>query len=311
MKKPTKNKLHCVILFLALVWGSRTIAQQDTGAAATAADSVVAEEMVNLKYYALNNREQYLLLENFMKEGKKKTPLKNKAFRVYLDSLAPTHLLGNITTNGNGLAKATIPPSLSDAWNASASHTFLAEAMAKEGEAAAELPVTRAKIEIDTASEEGVRTITIKVLQMNGSNWEPVPDVEMKAGVKRLGGILPGGEEESYTTDSSGTVTVTFNKDSLPGNAKGEILLAVRIDDNDVVGNLQAEKKVNWGKAVKYDNHFFDQRTLWSTRYRTPFWLLFMAYSIVLSVWGALIYIVLQLLKIKKMGKGVSEPAAV
>jgi len=42
-----------------------------------------------------------------------------------------------------------------------------------------------------------------------------------------------------------------------------------------------------------------------SVLFRTPIGLLFVAYSIVIGVWGTIIYIILQIAKIKKMGKAV------
>src|SRR5690242_9479464 len=128
----------------------------------------------------------------------------------------------------------------------------------------------------------------------------------MKAGVKRLGGILSGGDEATYTTDSTGTAIIEFKKDSLPGDEKGNIILAAKIEDNDLFGNLQVEKVVPWGKIQKADHSFFEKRTLWTTRFRTPYWLLFIAYTIVLSVWGTLIYLIYQFFKIRKLGKAAA-----
>ncbi|HCN82214.1 MAG TPA: hypothetical protein DIT07_01150, partial [Sphingobacteriaceae bacterium] len=160
-----------------------------------------------------------------------------------------------------------------------------------------------AKIKIDTTSEGGTRSITVQVMKYENRGWVPANEVEMKIGIKRLGGILSAGDEETYTTDSSGIVTAELTKDSLPGDEKGNIVLAARVEDNDLFGNLLVEKTVLWGVAVKPDNSFFDQRTLWTTRFRTPLWLLFIAYSIVIGVWGTIIYLIKQILKIKKMGR--------
>jgi hypothetical protein len=75
------------------------------------------------------------------------------------------------------------------------------------------------------------------------------------------------------------------------------------VEENDIIGNLSVQKTVAWGVPAKYDNNFFNQRTLWSTRFQTPVWLLLIAYSIILSVWGTLVYLIFQLIKIKKLGK--------
>src|SRR5436190_3674815 len=104
---------------------------------------------------------------------------------------------------------------------------------------------------------------------MKGTEWIPAKDVEMKVGISRMGGVLSAGDEATYTTDSSGSVTVEFKKDSLPGDEKGNIILAAKVENNDQYGNLFVEKTVPWGISKKSDNTFFKQRTLWSTRSRT------------------------------------------
>src|SRR5674476_197241 len=64
--------------------------------------------------------------------------------------------------------------------------------------------------------------------------WEASPkhtfivkagDVEMRVGIKRMVGILSAGDEATYTTDSTGSVTVELKKDSMPGDLKGNIVL--------------------------------------------------------------------------------------
>ncbi|MEO8405380.1 MAG: hypothetical protein ABI480_12315 [Chitinophagaceae bacterium] len=125
----------------------------------------------------------------------------------------------------------------------------------------------------------------------------------MKIGIERLGSILSAGDEATYTTDSTGTITVPLTKDSLPGDNKGNYILTALVEDNDELGNMQIEKTVSWGKPSITDNSFFEKRTLWTTRFRTPYWLLFTAYSIVAGVWGTLLYLVFLLFRIRKLGR--------
>lgn len=289
-----KNKL--IFLFLSCIFmllSAGVNAQED---------SIPAKELVILKYFNSNNRVQYLILENFMKTGRKTEPLKGKVFNIYIDSIITGNLIATVTTDEKGKAKSFLPPSLKAAWEAASIHTFIAVAAGNE-DASAELVITKAKIQIDTASAEGVRSITVQVMKYENNEWVPAGEVEMKAGIQRLGGILSAGSEETYTTDSTGTVTVEFDKDSLPGDQNGNFVLVAKVEDNDLFGNLLVEKTVPWGIALTTDKTFFDQRTLWSTRFKTPYWLLFMAYSIVIGVWGTIIYLILQIIKIKKLGK--------
>lgn len=298
MKKMKRNKCILLLLpFLCLIMSGKVAAQED---------SVVAKELVKLKYFNDNNSVQYLLLENLLKTGKKIEPLRDKVFQLYLDSNKTKNLIGIITTDKNGKAKAFLPPSLKGVWETNPLHKFIAVAAGKEKEPVAELEITKAKIQIDTATADGGRSIIVQVMKYENSEWVPANEVEMKVGIHRLGGILSAGDEEIYTTDSSGTATVEFKKDSLPGDQKGNILLVVKVEDNDLIGNMLVEKTVPWGVVVKPGSNFFDQRALWANRFRTPFWLLFMANSIIIGVWGTIFYLVFQIIRIKKIGTSSS-----
>ena len=293
-----KLKLYnCILLslfFTCLLPGNPVVAQDD---------APQPEKLVKLHYFNSNNNLQYLLLETIIKTGKKIQADKNRTLWIFLDSNRAENLISKVVTDEKGKAKTVIPPSLKTTWDALPKHKFIAVAVAagKEKEASFELDITKAKISLDTASADGARSITVTVQQYQADQWVPAKDVEMKIGIQRLGGILTAGEAETYTTDSTGAATVEFKKDSLPGDRKGNIILVAKVEDNDQFGNLITEKQALWGIAGKEDSHFFDQRTLWSTRFKTPFWLLAMAYSIVIGVWGTLIYLVIQLVKIKKL----------
>jgi hypothetical protein len=264
-----------------------------------------AEELIKLNYFTVNNGVQYLILENSLKTGRKTEPLKNKVFQLYLNSNSPENLIGKVSTDKNGKAKSFLPPSLKAVWAESTNPTFIAVAAGKEDEIAAEIAISKSKIQLDTLTTDGIRSITVLLMQLTDSVWIPAADVEMKVGVQRLGGILSAGDEETYTTDSSGIATMEFTKDSLPGDQKGNFILVAKIQENDLFGNLIVEKTVPWGIAVKPDTGFFEQRTLWTTRFRTPIWLLIMAYSIFIGVWGTIIYLITQIVKIKKLGLAV------
>jgi len=293
MKKMNQNKRILLLFFFTLMLlNNRVVAQED---------STKPEPVVKLHYFNDSYKVQYLVLESMLKKGRILTPQNNKSYQIYLDSAASDNLVGKVKTNDKGLAKAIIPPSLKPQWDNSSQHTFIV--MAGDEEIISDYAISKSRITIDTATTDGVRNITATVVKMENNEWVPVPDVEMKLGIKRLNSILPAGDDPTYTTDSTGVVTVAITKDSLPGDQKGNLVLAANVEDNDQLGNLLVEKTVPWGISVKADNNFFNHRTLWSTRFRTPYWLLMMAYSIIIGVWGTLIYLVFQLVKIGKLGK--------
>jgi len=276
---------------------------------AGAQDSTRPELNLTVSYFMKDNKVIHLLINTKAKIDSKFQPIPNTVVRLYLDKAEDSLLIGKVTTTRNGFAKAVFPVSLQSAWAASPNHTILgiAEGNKEFDEVSSETTVTKTRLALDTTTSEGKKSITVQVLAQTADDWTPAADVEMRVGIKRLGSILSAGDEETFTTDSTGTVTVELKKDSLPGDEKGNYILVARIDDNDQYGNLSLEKSVPWGEPLVVDKNFFDQRTLWTTRYRTPFWLLFMAYSIVIGVWGTLVYLVVQIVKIKKLSENKSS----
>jgi len=296
-----KNILKTCLLLAAAFFAS--------GAKIIAQDSTRQELLVNISYYMDNNKAVYLMITTKSKVDKKFQPVQHSAMALYMDSIAEKNLVTNLVTDQDGRAKVILPPGLKNAWDASSTHTFLGIVQGNKDfdEAKGETTITKSKISIDTVSEGETRSMVVTVMALKDGEWVPAGEVEMKAGISRQGGILPAGDEPTYTTDSSGSVTIELKKLNLPGDEKGNIFLAANVEDNDVYGNLLVEKVVPWGVATSPDNSFFNKRTLWSTRFRTPFWLLFMAYSIVIGVWGTIFYLIVQLIKIKKIGIAAGE----
>jgi hypothetical protein len=287
MKKQHLYKITLLYIFFSILLSGNNLFAQE--------DSTPAKKIIKLHYYNINNSMQYLLLESSLKKGKVITPQQNISYELLLDA----NLVGSLKTDENGRAKAFIPPALKSVWEASSQHSF----SVKQGddEMLTDFVISKSKITLDTANTDGVKNIVVAVMKSEKDNWIPAKDVEMKVGIERQGGILSAGEAATYTTDSTGSITVEFKKDKLPGDEQGMIILAAKTEDNEFFGNLSASKKVSWGIPSIVNKDFFNQRTLWSTRFKTPYWLLIMAYSIVIGVWGTIIYLVFQLIKIKKL----------
>lgn len=273
--------------------------------AAHTQDSLAKQPLLDVNYFSYNNNIPYVQVMARLKQGRKFEPVKGVILKVYLDSISPSLLMTEKgVTDETGKADAAMPPSLQKEWNASAKHTFIAEASGVkefEGEKAV-TEITKAKLLMDTATGSETKTITVTLVALEDGKWTPVKDADMKIMIKRLGGDLTVGDEANYTTDSSGTVTAEFKRDSIPGDANGNIVLIAKVEDNDNYGNLSLEKTAKWGAPLAYHSTLYE-RSLFATRDKAPIWLLFMAYFIIGIVWGTLIYLVFQIFKIKKLGK--------
>ena len=267
-------------------------------------DSARNELVLTMGYHMIDNKAVYVTANTKAKIETKFRQIPGIAVRVYLNSEDDSNFIAKVVTDQKGQARAILPPALKEIWQSSASHSLLgiSEETKDYESTTSETAIVKSKISLDTASDGETRTITVTIEGQKEGEWIPAADVEMKIGIRRLGGILTAGDAETYTTDSSGTVSVELIRDSLPGDIKGNLVLVAEVVDNEPYGNMVIEKTVPWGIAQQPDKNFFQQRTLWSTRFRTPPWLLLIAYSIVIGVWGTIIYLVVQIVKINKLG---------
>ena len=300
MKKRKLNKLIIACLGL-LLFALPVRAQEEEPE-----EPEATEQVIRLRYFSQANSLQWLQVESQFKTGKKYETRPNATVRVYLDSLSDETLLAKTNTGSSGKTRVTLPPQLKERWDASGTHEFIVmeDPASEDGEESEySLEVQKGKIVIDTTSDEETRNITVTVTKLENGEWVPAPEVEMKIGVERLGGILTAGEDETYTTDSSGIITVEFIHKELPGDEKGLISLVARVDDNEMLGNMLVKTSAPWGVATTADDSFFEQRSLWARSSKAPYWLMFLAYGIIAGVWGTLLYLVFQLVKVIRMGK--------
>jgi hypothetical protein len=268
-----------------------------------AQDSAVAKTQLNISYFLPVNHVPYLEVTTRKKLGRKFEVVKNIPVNIYFNEADPNNLLGKVITDSTGKARIGFPPSFKNIWDTTNEFKFIAEESSTEKEPlTAEITIKKAILTIDTTSEDGTRMVTAVLKEKNAGDWIPVKDIEMILSVKRLLGNLSVGDKETYTSDSAGVSTAEFQRDSMPGDQNGNIILVAQVVDNDNYGNLAVEKSVNWGTPIKPMKDFFAQRALWSIRTQTPLWLLFIVYSIVIGVWGTFIYLIFQVFKIKKLG---------
>jgi hypothetical protein len=294
MKLKNHHKLFICMLFFFGTSINNLVAQ----------DSTASPTLLGIRYFLPENKVPYLEISTRKKVGRIFEPVKGIPVNVYFNEANAANLLGKIVTGPQGVGRVALPESLKASWDSMDEFKFLGVSDSIPGEEplSGDLTIKKAILFIDTSSADGIRSVTAQLKEKKGNDWVPVKEIEMKLGVKRLLGNLTAGEAETYTSDTTGTASAEFKRDSLPGDEKGNIILVARVEDNDSYGNLVVEKSVPWGKAVQADTHFW-HRTLWSTGDRAPGWLLFLALSIILGVWGVVFYLVRQLFKIKKMGR--------
>lgn len=131
------------------------------------------------------------------------------------------------------------------------------------------------------------------------SEGQPVIEVPVKLSVKSLFAKLTIGDP--IATDSTGVATFEFPTDIPSKNGKLTIFASILEDENYM--DTETSGEVNWGTVVVTDNSNVDERSFSAGRDRAPVYFIAISLVILGLIWGTLLYAVLQVFKIKKLGK--------
>jgi len=125
-----------------------------------------------------------------------------------------------------------------------------------------------------------------------------MPGVEVFLGVKRYFGDLPI-MDAGATTAENGSIKAEYPHD-LPGNEEGIGVIVAYPVDAEKYGEAIAQAEINLEAIHPVD--FDSIRALWADNQSVPIWLIITYLSIVLIVWGTMFKVVLNVIKIKKLG---------
>jgi len=256
--------------------------------------------LLSLSYFNNNNQTQYLTAHTKTKIDGKFQLVAGIPLSFYIGSESPSNLLGKAVSNDKGEATILIPAAAKEEWNKTSKPSFIVVSAASKlyDGTKANTDIVKAKIKIDTAAD---KKIVATLMELKDTVWAPVKGVDVKIAVERFDGDLNVSETQTYTTDSTGMASADFKRDTLAGDSKGNLILVAKVEDNDIYGNLSSEKTVPWGVATNFISQY-DRRTLFARRGHSPIWLEMLAYSIIVGVWGVLIYLILQIKKLKSLG---------
>jgi hypothetical protein len=153
--------------------------------------------------------------------------------------------------------------------------------------------VKRGRLEITPIKEDSLLSVKVKLVDLSTGTEMPVDSTTLGVYVKRLFSALKLGEG---TTDATGETTIEIPKD-LPGDAKGNLTLLARLDENETYGNLEASVVQQWGMPVS-DEIKELPRALWSSH--PPIWMLVTFIILMTTVWGHYIVIIFELFRLRK-----------
>jgi hypothetical protein len=164
--------------------------------------------------------------------------------------------------------------------------------------------VMKMKLEEEEDSTRWIR-VFIGALDSEGE-VVPAEDVDCNVFVKRMFGLLPL-SDIGETTDEDGFVNIELPGD-IPGDEEGNITIVAKVEDHESFGNLEVTQAAIWGVPIQVKN--FDlERELWSARSNAPLLLIFIVNVVIIGIWSVIVFIFMQILKINRLGKRMSNPS--
>lgn len=274
--------------------------------AQTESDSTEAEKpdmSLEFRYTEVNNKTKILEAVAKAKLDGAWKSLEGIPVHFYRDAEDEANLLGNVTTDGNGLARFM----LSDGAEKTAVYTFVAVTDGSEqfDPVSEEITVSESSFEMSLSEEDSVRQVHISFQGLDAEGNEvPVGEVEVQLYIKRLFGLLPL-TEDPETTDENGEVTADFST-VISGDSAGYLIVVAKIEDHETYGNLEFQRKVKWGSPLIVDPNL-NARQLWSSRANAPIYLIMIVNTMLIGIWGVIGYIIYQAFKISKIGRADSR----
>lgn len=296
MKRPLlliTGLLYCLFFSIALAGQTDSTAQQE-------ATEVTADEPAlispTLDLVTVQKSDNTIDLKASLKAKIKGTLtfLHSLKIKFYLVTDSAENELGTAITdrNGNAVLNVKAEQVVTNKVGQLYFKAIAAGNKSMEG-AEGEVTIKRAILTLTPVKEDSLLSVQVKLVDVGSGTETPVSEITLGIFVKRLFNPLKVGEG---ATDENGEATIEI-PNSLPGDAKGNITLIARLEENDTYGNLEASAIEKWGVPVS-DKPEEQPRALWSSH--PPLWMLITFAILMVAVWGHYIVIVYELFRLRK-----------
>ena len=262
-------------------------------------DDQKAGVRMELSYFQLREDSSYLTVKVQTRVDRQYQPVTGVIINLFLNEQSRSGMMGNITTDQEGRGIFILPPKFYTAKDTLSRLNFMARLMNDPvyQDRISSLEIQKASIRIIPIDSS--KQISVSLTQIDSlNNHFPVEGVAIKCYVQRMFSQLSIGEEFNFTNEN-GEVLIEFPGD-LPGDDSGNVELIVGVEEDDNFGNILVTSTLPWGSELFKHEDTFDQRTMWSSREKTPVYLLIWPNLMLLSVWGVIVYLLLQLRKIHR-----------
>jgi hypothetical protein len=201
--------------------------------------------------------------------------------------------IGSAVTNTIGIAVFNCKAAAVPAANKEGKVHFIARYTGNKlvESAEGEMTIKRAVIVLTPVKGDSLWSVEAKLIALSGDT--AVKETTLGIFVKRLFNPFKIGDG---ATDDAGALSVEIPR-NLPGDAKGNLVLLAKLDENEEFGNLETSISEPWGVPVS-DEVKELPRALWSPH--PPIWMLVTFITLLTVVWGHYVVIVWELIRLRK-----------
>lgn len=257
---------------------------------------------LNAQYVKVMNGQSYLDIKASAKVDKKNITVSGIEISVYNELDDEEIELGKARTNHNGKGRFILKDSKVLQADSAGVYTlgFSYKGDEKYSRASNSVSFKDVNLSAEMVVKDSVNYMKARLADTDDN---PISDLPLKIQVQRLINPYMLGEEFNMT-DENGTIFVPIEEE-LPG-VDGKLIFEVVLHENDDYGTVKALVESNTGIPI-IDESTFDQRTMWSTRDKTPIFLLIFPNILIIGTWGLIFYLIINLIRIYKSKNSNNE----
>ncbi len=256
---------------------------------------------IDLSYFKVATDSSYLMVQVKTRVDRQYEPVEGVIINLFLEEQTKTGMMGNVTTDREGKGVFVLPPKYYRAQDTLSVMQFVARLQNDPNfrDKLTTLEIREASIALEPIETDSTLQLQITLTEKDSAgNYLPVESADIKVMVKRLFSRLAVGEDYNFT-DENGQVLINFPID-LPGDAQGSLAIEAGVLENDTYGNVLVSQSLPWGSDELKQPDRFDERNMWSARDKAPIYLLIWPNLMLLSVWGVIAYLILELIRISR-----------
>ena len=264
---------------------------------ASAQEKTQNKVRLKVDYVKIIDGDSYLDISTTARINKKNVSVPYLDLVIYNETEQDDIELGTTTTNPKGKIKFVLPELASMLPDSSQIYTVKVAFKGNEGfkKASKSVRFKNANLSARLITKDSLNYISATLT--DADSHDPISDEHLDIQVQRLFNPLKLGEEFN-NTDDNGTILV-FIEEGIPG-IDGDLMIEVVLYDNDTYGTIKSIIEAPIGKVIVNESTF-DNRTLWSTRSKTPLFILVFGNFLIIGMWGIIIYLIVNLFRIKKV----------